>query len=419
MRFRLSHTLLVVLAVAPGLSAYDAMGVEIHGFVSQGYLQTARNDGFLVRQSNQGSWDYREAGINFSTSPTENLRIGAQFYARDLGDLGNDKVELDWAYGDYKVHDAFGIRAGRYKIPRGLYNEVQDYDALRTSVFLPQSVYNVRLRDFYSGMNGAQIYGRIDLGAAGAFTYQGCLGNNNYDTENGAVAYYFNNALSAVGNSLPGFLLGLGPAGGTVEYKTTDLRSDYIMAASVGWESTFGLRLGVAAISTRKLTGEGYFLVTPTQTSPVFPATSSRPFDITVDDWKSWVFSAEYVLDDLTIASELTQEAINVGDDDPMISGGGYVSANYRVHPKVEVGTYYSVAIADLNDRDGSDRAVDYSAWTRDTALSVRYDVVPGWIMKLEGHFVDGTSMLSRGLSEQSQFERYWYYGAVKASYSF
>lgn len=95
MRFRLSHSLLAVLAAAPGLAANDAMGVEIHGFVSQGYLQTSRNDGYLVERSRQGSWDFRESGINFSTSPVENLRIGAQFYARDLGDLGNDKVELD------------------------------------------------------------------------------------------------------------------------------------------------------------------------------------------------------------------------------------------------------------------------------------------------------------------------------------
>lgn len=39
--------------------------------------------------------------------------------------------------------------------------------------------------------------------------------------------------------------------------------------------------------------------------------------------------------------------------------------------------------------------------------------------MKIEGHWVDGTANLDKQLSELSQFERYWYYGAIKASYSF
>jgi hypothetical protein len=364
----------------------------------------------------QGSWDFREAGINFTTSPYENLRIGAQFYARDLGELGNDKVELDWAYGDYKFHDAIGFRAGRYKIPRGLYNEVQDYDSLRTSVFLPQSVYNIRLRDFYAGMNGAQLYGRIDVGAAGAFTYQACLGNNNYDTENGSVAYYFNNALTNVANSIPAL------SGSTFE--TTSLESDYIMAGMVGWESTFGLRLGVSGMSTRNLEATGYFYVPPSRFNPTTSLASSGA---TASDWRSFVFSAEYVWDELTLASEINQEAIVIPGQSDLISGGGYVSAAYRVHQKVELGSYYSVIIGDLNDRHGEGQGSsrppttpDYYAWSRDTAFSVRVDPVPSWVVKLEAHYVDGTSaLLSSGLSEMDEFERYWWYFAAKTSYSF
>ena len=247
------------------------------------------------------------------------------------------------------------MRVGRFKIPRGLYNEVQDYDALRTSIMLPQSVYNVRLRDFYAGMNGAQLYGRRDAKAVGAFTYQACIGNNNYDVENGGVAYYFNNAFTNViqGVPIPGY--------SKAKYTTTSLQSDYIMAGSLGWESTFGLRLGVSGCSTRGLTNEGYYTVPTGAATPVGAATTNVYSGATVNDWRSFVFSAEYVLDDLTVAAEITQESLyfpqEVSNDTK--SGGGYLSASYRFTSKLEIGSYFSHYIADLTDRHGDAKQSD------------------------------------------------------------
>ena len=46
------------------------------------------------------------------------------------------------------------MRAGRVKMPRGLYNEALDVDAVRPFVLLPQSVYDNRLRDFNASFEG-------------------------------------------------------------------------------------------------------------------------------------------------------------------------------------------------------------------------------------------------------------------------
>ena len=86
-------------------------------------------------------------GINFATSVTDDLRIGAQFFTRDLGPIGNSVISLDWAFADYTITDEFNIRAGRMKQSYGLYGEYWDLDLVRPSVVLPNSVYLMSLRD--------------------------------------------------------------------------------------------------------------------------------------------------------------------------------------------------------------------------------------------------------------------------------
>lgn len=63
-------------------------------------------------------------GINFGTNLVENLRIGMQFFARDLGEVGNDNVEIDWAMGEYSWKEWAGVRFGLDQDPIGLYTKV-------------------------------------------------------------------------------------------------------------------------------------------------------------------------------------------------------------------------------------------------------------------------------------------------------
>ena len=67
-----------------------------------------------------GEFEFFEMGINFMTSVTDDLRIGAQFFTRDLGPIGNSVITLDWAFADYSIIDEFNIRAGRMKQSYGL-----------------------------------------------------------------------------------------------------------------------------------------------------------------------------------------------------------------------------------------------------------------------------------------------------------
>jgi len=120
--------------------------VQMHGFASQGFVYTDQNN-WLTTHSSRGSGAFTDFGVNVSTQVTDRLRIGAQVYDRNLGNLGEWHPSLDWAFADYRFKPWFGIRGGKVKTVLGLYNDTQDLDFLHTFALLPQSVYPTDLRD--------------------------------------------------------------------------------------------------------------------------------------------------------------------------------------------------------------------------------------------------------------------------------
>src|SRR6187399_37620 len=157
-------TLLPVTANAQLVTEVGEQALEVHGFVSQGFIKTTNNN--YLAKSERGSFEFVEAGVNFTKPLSDRLRVGLQLFARDLGPTGNYRPQFDWFYFDFRVADWFGIRAGRTKLPFGLYNETSDIDAARVPVLLPQSVYPQANRDFLLAQTGGEIYGYVPLGDA-------------------------------------------------------------------------------------------------------------------------------------------------------------------------------------------------------------------------------------------------------------
>ncbi len=172
MRTLVMTVVLLCLAGAGAARAFDVEEIEIHGFASTGYIKTDHNN-YLVL-SEDGSFEFNEAGLNVTTALSENLRVGVQLFSRDLGDVGNNDIELDWALLDYHWNEALGLRVGRIKIPMGLYNDTRDYDLLRTSILLPQGLYNVYFREAEIAYQGAGLYGNLALAAGGRLGYDLC-----------------------------------------------------------------------------------------------------------------------------------------------------------------------------------------------------------------------------------------------------
>src|SRR5262245_6462658 len=125
-----------LVLVASTASGQDASGIAIHGFASQGYLHSSDNRLFSA-PTDQGTFAFTDEAVNVTWQGSPRLRIGAQIFARDLGSQGNHRPTFDWALGDYRWRDWLGVRAGRLKLPMGLYSTVIDADAARPEILQP------------------------------------------------------------------------------------------------------------------------------------------------------------------------------------------------------------------------------------------------------------------------------------------
>lgn len=401
-RFALLSVILLVLMTGNS-QGLELEGVDIHGFISQGYLKTDDNN--FLAETEDGTFQFNEIGINFGKQLTGKLHLGLQLFARDQGKIGNDEVVVDWGYADYHWKDWMGIRAGIMRVTHGLYNETRDIDMLRTSILLPQSIYAESQRDAYSRIQGAGFYGEIILGAFGSFSYQMAIGTTNIDNDGGIARQ--------IEDTLPG------------EVQNIDVGTLY--NGSLQWNSPLeGFRMGVTGVKTTDMEIELQMDVVmgPPGTPPTsMSIISDTPvFETAVFSaeytWENFIFSAEYmymhvenVIEGITPLIETTPE-------------GWYAGVSYRFTDWFELGTYYSVFYNDKDDRDGENyKAMEppepgYKAWLKDCALSAKFDINEYWTAKMEVHKMDGAALQFTKDNPDGNDED-WYLMAAKLTFSF
>lgn len=380
------NLLMLLMSVLPftaaPLFAFDAETVNIHGFISQGYLISDQNDYFFA-DTEDGTFEFNEIGINFTIQPTDQLRVGAQLISRDLGRFGDNEVKLDWAFGDYRYRNWLGVRAGLLKLALGLYNQSRDIDFVRTAIFLPPSIYAESRRETQESILGVGIYGDLP----GRIHYQVQAGKLDIDADSG------------VSEELS---LEIGVPTAFFEVET----DDRTYGVHLDWEPPLdGLRLAGTFIDE-----VNWDTRTP---GPTFRTEAY-----------TWILSAEYIRGNLLLAGEYRQQPIEIFVDGQSISAFTeeqfYVMANYRFTDGFEAGSYYSVFFEDTDDRDGDDSAAAGQprelAWFKDWAVTARFDINPSWIVKLEGHFFDG--LLTMAASDPDAEDTGFLF-AVKTTFSF
>lgn len=358
------------VAAAQLFDSSDPDAVQIHGFVSQGFLKSTANN--YLANSKAGSFSFTEAGLNVSKSLTDNLRLGLQLYVYDLGPLGNYSPRFDWYNLDYHFRDWLGIRVGHTKIPFGLYNETSDIDAARVPVLLPQSVYPVNNRDYLLALTGGELYGVLQLHVAGSLEYRAYGGTLQIDTPVSTVA-----GISA-----------------------SDFSEPYIYGGRLMWSTPLpGLRVG----GSYQVIGMNWkFNFDPAvaqafQAAGLLPGGFTSPLAVAFDV-RLWVASAEYRHAGLRIAAEYSQWNARFYSDAPALLPGVnieryYVMASYQVARWLAPCVYYSVYYPNMSERDGRQNH------QRDAALSLRFDINAHWLVKLEGHWMDGTAALDPSLN--------------------
>lgn len=422
--------LLMLAMVLPATAGEIGDNLFLNGFVSQGYLNTSENI-YLVERSEKGTAAFTEAAITLSAQPMDRLRVGIQFMGRSFGTAGRDQVIVDWAYGDYRWKDQLGFRAGKVKLPLGFYNEGRDVDMLRTPIFLPQSIYNERMRDFILAYEGAGAYGSFDLKGGGELDYHVFGGTLNIpSTTEGFWADLFANSgeeLEPVVGQQFDRDNGYADGTSTAEFRTMDgsrVTFPWIFGGSLIWTTPLeGFRLGTTGLSGRyNIQGALRYDVNVPEPNP---EAGYHPYTIEIDETVKMnhlaTVSGEYLLDDWNFAAEYYWDAIADTKTD-----GWYILAGYQVSRPVALSVYYSDSDPLAGEADirffEEVGLPDYYGWQRDLTISSRFDLTDFWLLKLEYHFIDGVGLTEpRQLAEDlaDPQKRHWGMLAAKTTFHF
>jgi hypothetical protein len=339
--------------------------VQVHGFASQGYVHTDDNNWLTMNTSHLGSGDFTDFATNASLQINDKLRIGAQFYDRDIGALGRWYPSLDWAMADYRFKNWLGFRGGKVKTTAGLYTDTQDLDFLHPFALLPQSVYPIDMRDATIGHVGGDVYGQFSLPhKIGDLAYTAFVGHRE-DSLHSGYPYLMS------------------------QYGRIDGVCGLQHGVDLRWKTPLrGLLVGASRIDED-------MSVKGTTVLEVGGRTITMPF--TGHSRQQWAnqFYAQYTRQRWEIESEFRRyfadvRAVYFGQ--PFLefehTHGWYVAGAYRVAKRLQLGSYYSHYTV-ASTTGGTDSSVPGNH-VFDKVVAARIDLNRFWNVKIEGHFMDG-----------------------------
>ena len=353
---------LVSVCASPAIGQSIKVGgkeIDVHGSLQQGFNVTDENN-YLTMDTSSGSGAMTDGAVNVTSNLTSKLRAGAQLYVRNIGQLGNGHLQVDWAYADFKFHDALGLRGGKMKTVLGLYTDTQDMEFLYTWALLPQSVYPLDLRSVTIAHLGADVYGQAKIGNAGSLAYTGYFGAIQ-DDDQGGYRY--------------------GLQDGGINFRSI-VRSKG-GGFDVRWMAPVnGLMAGYSLNQTR-LDAD---LVYQPAGRPVGVNFYARTYP-----WRRQAVYGDYQAWRLHLSSELRKEvrdsivtpALFPRSITPTTSW--FAAGSYRASKYLEVGSYYSHYVYNTNVPTSPANNHIY-----DKVVTARVDLTRFWHVKVEGHFMDG-----------------------------
>ena len=353
----------IALALAAGAHGFaqslEDLNIQIHGYATQGFLYTTNNN-ILTTHSSDGSPAWTEAVLNIGAQPIPKLRIAVQGRYFLLGNFGN-AVTLDWAAADYKADERLGVRFGKVKTPSGLFNDIQDIDPSYIWSLLPQSIYPISSRNSVLAHYGGVAYGTLgEGGKLGKLEYRGWGGERQIAANDGYL----------LAQAEQGILAPNGIGGATY-------------GAAIHWRTPLrGLMVG-ASDSKQPMWSANL-----TAGNGALPGTESiAPFNVPN-------YFALYEKNKVMAAAEYGRLPISLNlqfaglppNHQRLDFRNWYAMASYKLTSKITAGVYDSQQF----DRQAPLGPARYS---KDWAISGRYDFSQYLYAKAEEHIIDGTAI--------------------------
>lgn len=373
-QYKITHKILVAVLTFVVTSEVFALewhngDWQLHGFISQGFNYTTDYEVFGT--STDGSFDFTELGINGSAKLTPNLLVSAQGLYRSTGGSDDQGARLDFAQIDYSVPmfdsaAVLGVRAGRVKVPFGLYNDTRDVVWTRPTVLLPQSIYldTLAIRQAQIAADGGILYGRYTYGDH-RFGLEFLAADPLDDT--GGTAAFLTGLPNAEGGNMSGraYLLG---------------------RASYEWRGGQGRLMATVVDLDRDYNS----------TSPTMPSGNVKvtyPLFSGQYNAEHWSLTTEYGWIGLQRTGFLpfTQQST---------SENFYVQGEYRFTPDISGVLRYDVFHVDRDDRDGDNLSKltglpKHRFYARDLTVGVRWEFARNFLLAADYHYVNGTAWLN------------------------
>jgi hypothetical protein len=137
--------------------------------------------------------------------------------------------------------------------------------------------------------------------------------------------------------------------------------------------------------------------------------------------YDKWVFAAEYKIVDSTDSHIYSSAFASLGI--PIASASTYSEnyygmVTYQATKKIGLGVYYSY---ENTARKASGSSSDPTLYTKDWAAAISYALTDAWVIKLEGHLMDGRSFVNSAGDDNSAngTDNQWTYFIVKTTFTF
>ncbi|MDH5377800.1 MAG: hypothetical protein OEX00_05730 [Gammaproteobacteria bacterium] len=357
-----------------------------HGFLSQGYLATNENN--LFGNTEAGSIDFRELGINASYRPYRRTRLAGQIISRTAGKSDTGEPDLDYLFVDYSAYSqntiGLNLYLGRVKNPFGFHNESRDMIFTRPGIILPQSIYFDRVRDLALSSDGFQLSSEYRL--KGSYI----------DLRAGYVLPRLDSGteVSLFRSDLPGDLKGKPLLVSRIQYSTTDERFK-LAYTHFDFNAEFD-----------------------------FPDDSVGEIRFVPQ-----IVSVKYSVGILELLGEYARRTFyfkNFPLPEKQIGESYYLQLQFLLSDSWKIVGRVDQFYADVNDRDGSEFAQQkgfavpaHSRFARDYSLGLIWSR-GNWLAAIEHHRVDGTGWLPvQDNLDLSKTERQWNMWGVMLSMRF
>ncbi len=143
-------------------SAAQAQDWHYNGFINQTLINTSDNFMFGSTDDNL-SLDYRELALIVGGPVLPQVDFSSQLLSRKAGVADDGTPRIDYAFFSWRFFENIsftqGARIGRLKAPIGFFNDSRDSPFTRIGVFLPQSIYVDRIRNFIMRADEVMYFG--------------------------------------------------------------------------------------------------------------------------------------------------------------------------------------------------------------------------------------------------------------------